>query len=156
MERVSSGGELVFDVSLHPRPGGAVPGEDLFDSNAAWPTLVMPRESAGETMAIGFDKALERLAALERLYVEPDGSFVWVGPGSERGWQVDGNAYERNGRVLVVEVKGRCPPAAWECLLAVWGWPEEALLVQLVRAGGFVDEPTFRSMARLRGAIREA
>ncbi len=147
--------ELVFDVSLHPRPRGAVAGAMLRDARGDWPTLVVPREAAGERMAIDFDLALERLAALERLYVEPDGSFVWVGPGNEGRWQIDGNAYERLGRVLVVEVKGRCPIAEWDRFLNVWGWPADPLMVQLVRAGVFVDEPTFRRLAAVRGTIAE-
>jgi hypothetical protein len=140
-------GNLFFDVSLHPLPDGAVAGSPLVDPRGTWPTIVPPAEAAGLTMTSDFELALERLAALERAFVEPDGSFVWVGPGGEGRWQIDGNAYERHGRVLVVEAKGNCPEDVLDRFLAVWGWPTQALAVQLVRAGVFVDEPTFRRHA---------
>jgi len=136
-----------FDVSLHPLPGDSIAGPPLVDPHGTWPTIVPPPAAAGMTMAADFETALDRLAALERAYVEPDGSFVWVGPGGEGRWQIDGNAYERHGRVLVVETKGTCPEEILDRFLAVWGWPGQALAVQLVRAGVFVDEPTFRRHA---------
>ena len=141
-----------FDVSLHPLSGAAIAGPPLVDRHGTWPTIVPPGESAGMTMASDFDEALAGLAALEQAFVEPDGSFVWVGPGGEGRWQIDGNAYERHGRVLVVETKGTCPVDVLDRFLAVWGWPEQPLAVQLVRAGVFVDEPTFRRHAAAVGA----
>ena len=73
--------DLRFDVSLHPLPGGAISGPPLVDPRGTWPTIVPPTDAAGMTMTSDFDAALERLGALERAFVEPDGSFVWVGPG---------------------------------------------------------------------------
>ena len=143
--------ELRFDVSLHPLPGSAISGPPLVDPRGTWPTIVPPADAAGMTMTSDFDAALERLGALERAFVEPDGSFVWVGPGGEGRWQIDGNAYERHGHVLVVETKGSCPEDIFDRFLAVWGWPGQALAVQLVRAGVFVDEPTFRQHAAAHG-----
>lgn len=143
--------DLRFDVSLHPFPVGAVAGPPLVDAHGTWPTILPPVDAAGRTMTADFDEALARLAALERAYVEPDGSFVWVGPGGDGRWQIDGNAYEREGRVLVVETKGTCPEEILDLFLAVWGWPAQALAVQLVRAGVFVDPPTFRRHAVATG-----
>ena len=77
--------DLRFDVSLHPLPGGAISGPPLVDPRGTWPTIVPPTDAAGMTMTSDFDAALERLGALERAFVEPDGSFVWVGPGSAVG-----------------------------------------------------------------------
>lgn len=143
--------DLRFDITLHPLPHGVIAGPPLTDPWGIWPTIVLPAGAAGSTMASGFDEAFARLDALERAFVEPDGSFVWVGPGGEGRWQVDGNATERHGRVLAVEVKGACPDSVLEAFLAVWGWPAERLAVQLVRAGVFVDVPTFRRHANARG-----
>ena len=143
--------DLRFDVSLHPLPGGAISGPPLVDPRGTWPTIVPPTDAAGMTMTSDFDAALERLGALERAFVEPDGSFGWGGRGGEERWQIDGNAYERHGHVLVVETKGSCPEDIFDLFLAVWGWPGQALAVQLVRAGVFVDEPTFRRHAAAHG-----
>lgn len=142
---------LRFDVALHPCPGRVVGGPPLIDAWGTWSTVVVPPDAAGTTMAADLDGALARLAALERAYVEPDGSFVWVGGGAEGPWQIDGNAYERHGCVLVVEVKGNCPGDILDHFLRVWGWPGQALVFQLVRAGVYLDEPTFRRHAAAAG-----
>ncbi len=133
--------EARFDVVLHPLPGLAVPGESLADSRGTWPTIFLP--APGGTFAVGFDEALARLDALGRAFVEPDGSFVWVGPGGEGRWQLDGNAWERDGRVASVDVRGRCPPEELARFLDVWRSPGERLAVEVVRAGVCLDEPTF-------------
>jgi hypothetical protein len=103
-------------------------------------------------LAIGFDDAFARLSRLERMYAEPDGSFVWTSPRAGLSWQVDGNAFEKAGRVLLVDLKGSCPPGEFDRLLAAFGWPEQAVMMQLVRAAVFLDEPTFRRHALARGA----
>jgi hypothetical protein len=143
---------LAFEVSLHPRPPAADGGGSLTDERGCWPILAVPRESLGRPLAVGFDEALARLAALPRLYAEPDGSFVWASPAADRPWQVDGNLFERQGRVLLADLKGSCPAEALDRLLAAFGWPAEPLMFELVRAGVFVDEATFRRHAEARGA----
>ena len=133
--------EARFDVVLHPLPGAAVAGEGLADARGEWPTIHLP--APGATFTVGFDEALARLDALGRAFVEPDGSFVWVGPGGEDRWQLDGNAWEREGRVASVDVRGRCPAEELVRFLAVWRGARESLAVELVRAGVCLDEPTF-------------
>jgi hypothetical protein len=102
-------------------------------------------------MPTGFDEALERLSRLERMYAEPDGSFVWTSPREGLWWQVDGNAYEKDGRVLLADLKGSCPAAEFDRLLEAFGWPQQVMMMQLVRPAVFLDEPTFRRHARSRG-----
>ena len=103
-------------------------------------------------MAVGFDDAIDRLSAIERLYAEPDGSIVWTSPREGLRWQVDGNLFERDGRVLLVDLKGTCPPAEFDRLLAVFDWPGQGVMMELVQAGVFLDEATFRRHARARGS----
>ena len=143
---------LAFEVTLHPRPPQAVDGRPFEDDRGSWPVLAVPRESLGRPLATGFDEALARLAALPRLYAEPDGSFVWTSPAADRPWQVDGNLFERDGRVLLVDLKGSCPAEEFDRLLAAFGWPTEPVMFELVRAGVFLDEQTFRLHAAARGA----
>jgi hypothetical protein len=85
------------------------------------------------------------------MYAEPDGSFVWTSPRDGLWWQVDGNACEKEGRVLLVDLKGSCPASEFDRLLAAFGWPQQAMIMQLVRAAVFLDEPTFRRHALCRG-----
>lgn len=140
-----------FEVTLHPRPAGAVGGGPVADERGHWPTLTVPREALGQPLAVGFDEAIARLAALPRLYAEPDGSFVWASPTAERAWQVDGNLFDRQGRVLMADLKGSCPAADFDRLLAAFGWPSEAVMFELVRVGVFLEEGTFRRHAAARG-----
>lgn len=141
---------LAFDIVVHRRPAVVMAGGVHVDDRGAWPTLAIPPAELADPLPIRFDEALGRLDALPRLFVEPDGSFVWRGE-EGGGWQVDGNLYERDGRVLYLELKGRCPAAAFERLATAWDWPAAAFVVQLVRAGVFLDEPSFRRHATARG-----
>jgi hypothetical protein len=109
---------------------------------------VSPNES-GCGFEQTFEDVAERLGQFDRLYFEPDGSFVWVASAGEPGWQLDGMVYDRNGRVLYVDLKGTCPAARLDQLLAALGWPATAVMFQLVREAVFVDEATFRSWAGL-------
>jgi hypothetical protein len=93
------------------------------------------------------------LSRLERMYAEPDGSFVWVSSREGLSWQVDGNVFDREGRVVLVDMKGVCPPDDFDRLLACFGWPAERLLVQLVRPAVFLEEAIFRRHASARGAV---
>jgi len=147
-----------FFVTLHPlfalEPGAAAaaePAPDTFtDVRGRWPVLAVPRPLVGPPLAVGFDEALGRLGAIERLFAEPDGSFVWTSPREGLRWQVDGNLFERDGRVRLVDLKGTCPPADFDRLLAAFGWPRQRVMLELVQAGVFLDEPTFRRHALAR------
>lgn len=144
-----------FEISLHRHPGeGLSEGDAHTDAWGTWPTVTAPHELLAVPLAISFDEAIERLAMLDRMYAEPDGSFVWVSPREGLSWQVDGNVFDRDGRVLLVDLKGSCPPADFDQLLACFGWPAEPLIFQLVRPAVFLEEPVFRRHAEARGAIR--
>lgn len=140
-----------FDVSVHALAAAAGPGGSHRDAWGEWKVLDVPREALARPLTIGFDAALERLAALERMYVEPDGSFVWTSRREGLSWQVDGNAAERDGRVLLVDLRGSCPPAEFDRLLDALGWPAQTVMFQLVRPAVFLDEATFRRHAVVRG-----
>lgn len=135
---------LSFEISLHPRPSSAAPGTAHADRLGDWPALTIPRDASGEPMAVGGDACLAAIARLDRAFVEPDGSFVWRGGA---GWQVDGNVHERDGRVLLADLKGTCPEPAFDRLLEAFGWPGQPLAMQLVREGVWLDEQTFRRRA---------
>lgn len=135
--------EARFDVVLHPLPAGTVPGSPYVDARGSWPTVRLPVPRDGRTFSVGFDEALARFDRLGRAFIEPDGSFVWVGPGGEGRWQVDGNAWERSGAVASVDARGRCPVEELARFLDVWRERGEGLAVELVRAGVCLDEATF-------------
>ena len=140
-----------FDVSLHALPAEARPTGTHRDEWGHWVMLEVPRAALAQPLAIDFDTALERLAKLERMYAEPDGSFVWTSSRDGLSWQVDGNAAERDGRVLLVDLRGSCPPAEFDRLLATLGWPGQPMIFELVRPAVFLAEATFRQHALARG-----
>jgi hypothetical protein len=141
-----------FDAALHRLPDAAPPGPPHEDAWGTWPTLAAGHARAATPFTIGFDDAFARLARLDRMFAEPDGSFVWTSPREGLSWQVDGNAFEKDGRVLLVDLKGSCPPEAFDQLLAAFGWPGEPVMLQLVKPAVFLDEGTFRAHAVVRGA----
>lgn len=144
-----------FEISLHCHPA-----EDLVESGShadawgTWPTITVPHERLAVSLAVSFEEAIDCLSHLERMYAEPDGSFVWVSPREGLSWQVDGNVFDRDGRVVLVDMKGSCLPADFDRLLACFGWPAEPLVFQLVRSAVFLEEPVFRRHAEARGAAR--
>jgi hypothetical protein len=130
-------------------------------------TLAVPHEALSQPFGIAFEEVVNRLNGLERMFSEPDGSFVWTSPaGSGRvsprlasrlgetrlrddppAWQVDGNLFDRGGRLLFVDLKGTCPAEEFDRLLAAFGWPETPVVFQLVREAAFLDELEFRRWA---------
>jgi len=141
-----------FDATLHRRPDEPVAGPSHADAWGTWPTLAIEPVETVVPLRIGFDDAFARLGRLERMFAEPDGSFVWTSPREGLTWQVDGNAFEKDGRVLLVDLKGSCPPQEFDRLLTAFGWPDEPMMLQLVKPAVFLDEATFRRHAAARGA----
>ena len=189
-----------FEVRIQRRPVEAVDGDCLTLRGGSHRTLgVRPAMLAAAVLPVTFEQAETALAALPRLFIEPDGSFVWVGERCGRGdantpgltprgspgtpgltprgspgtpgltprgspgtpgltprgspgvaacsWQVDGQLYDRQGRLVYAELKGRCPPAALDELLRACGWPGVPLMFQLIHEAVYLDEAEFRCYA---------
>ena len=99
-----------------------------------------------------FDEVLDRLAKLPRLFIEPDGSFVWKGATTEGApWQVDGNLIDQGSALAYVELKGDCPPEQFDRLLRALSWPATPLVFQLPQRGVTLDEADFRRAAATDG-----
>ena len=84
-------------------------------------------------MSCSWEEAFENMRGLERLFPEPDRSFMWVGFHGDREWQLNGMIYDRNDRIQWCELKGSCPFPEWEKLLRCFGWPRQKLVVQFPR-----------------------
>jgi hypothetical protein len=136
---------LHFDIHVHPAPATRVSGEPVVVDGVSYPTVLMPGISAPSLS--GFDEAIASLERLPRMFAEPDGSFVWVGDAEGGRWQVDGNLFDGGDSLAYVALKGSCPTMEFDRLLRCFGWPATEIVVQLSRAGVFVDESTFRSLA---------
>jgi hypothetical protein len=94
----------------------------------------------------GWDMAFEEFEQLvgdeAGMFFEADGSWVWTGSEATRRWQLDGQLYDRHGRVIYLELKGWPSVAAWrrlgQWLVAAAREPRQ-LVVHWVREGRWSD-----------------
>jgi hypothetical protein len=143
-----------FHATIHALPTDAAAGPTLNLGGPTFATLsVTPETLAGTSFDSSFEEAAACLARLERMYCEPDGSFVWVSAQAETVWQVDGNLYDRAGRLLFVDVKGTCPQEDFDRLLNCFGWPRRKVMFQLVREAVLLEERAFRRWASTRELV---
>ncbi|MBX9789869.1 MAG: hypothetical protein K2Y37_13210 [Pirellulales bacterium] len=136
-----------FDISLHVRPADARSGQTMTLAGRVVETLAVPDASQALPFEVTFEEAADKLAALPRMFVEPDGSFVWTGDDKCGRWQVDGNLYDRAGRLVYVDLAGNCPQTQFDQLLVPLGWPSMPIAFHLRREGVWLAEPVFRAWA---------
>jgi len=137
-----------FYVTIHAEPPGAARGEPIqVADQEVTPLVIDPASLAATPLEVSFEAAVATLETFERMFVEGDGSLVWTSSHGEEAWQVDGNLYDRDGRLLFVDLKGTCPPQQFEQFLAALGWPQIRLMFQLTREAVFLDEAEFRRYA---------
>jgi hypothetical protein len=115
--------------SLHIRVQGGTIG------NAPSPGL--------KSLNVEFDTAFARLQAFPRLFIEPDGSFVWRGANGGEDWQIDGQLHDAGPSLFCVELTGMCPDPEWRRLLDAIRAEGESLTIELVQVGKMLDEETF-------------
>ncbi len=144
-----------FHVTIHARPAEAAIGPTIEIDGRKLTTVAVPHDARSEPFRIAFEEVVSRLNQLERMFSEPDGSFVWASPHDGPRWQLDGNLFDRDGRLLFVDLKGTCPAEEFDRLLSVLGWPQSPLVFQLVREAVFLDEAEFRRWAARKGRRRK-
>jgi hypothetical protein len=133
-----------FHISLHARPEGFFRDELSQIAGRSIRQIVLPVAAMTRPLPITFEVAVEKLGSLPRLYVEPDGSFVWVSGGSDDLWQLDGMLWDRGEALQYVELKGYCSQAAWQQLIATLPVDTGMLLVQLIEHAVYLSESEFR------------
>ncbi len=138
-----------FQVTIHARTKEVKDAGRLELSAVAYPTLNLPAGALSAPFDVSFETASESLQDLERMFLEPDGSFVWVSAADEPRWQLDGVLYDRDGRLLYVDLKGTCTAPQFDRLLAALGWPQMPVMFQLAREAAFLSEAEFRRYAGL-------
>jgi hypothetical protein len=105
-------------------------------------------DSLASALPVTFDQATAALQLVERLFLEPDGSFVWTGSTADgEVWQVDGNLIDRGDALAYVELKGYCPDEQFARLLTAFGWREAPLTFHLQQCGVMLSEAEFRKLA---------
>lgn len=141
---------LRFQTTIHARPANAAPGPEVKLTGSSFSALaIAPATLAATLFDLTFEEVSERLEQLARMFLEPDGSFVWTSSQSDRPWQVDGNLYDRAGRLSFVDLNGCCPTEEFDGLLAAFGWPRTKVVFQLTREAIVLAEAEFRRYAAL-------
>lgn len=137
----------IFRIHIHRRPSEVASGGNVAIDGAAVQTLACSPVSSNNSLHVTFDRAVEILTMLPRMFIEPDGSFVWTGKQDDELWQVEGVLYDAGPRLAYVEMSGRCPPDEFDQFIAALGWPALPLMFQWAAAGVFIGEEEFRRLA---------
>lgn len=107
---------------------------------------VFAADGAGKkALPVTFDAAYSVLAELPRLFIEPDGSFVWTSPPGEAAWQVDGTLVDGGEMLYYCELKGCCPGEPLNQLLQSISGSAE-LTVEDIEQGTTFSEAEFRRL----------
>lgn len=125
--------------SLHRRPADAATSNEacVWRQQALRP-LTSPQLRNPGNLALSFDAACAALAQLPRMFIEPDGAFVWVGDGPP-AWQLDGVLYDGGSGLGYVALQGACPADRFRELLDALGGRELPWMIQLAEAAVFVS-----------------
>lgn len=106
--------------------------------------LELPSEWLTKPMLLSFDTVLERLEQLPRLYIEPDGSFIWIGPQGPDQWKFDGQLHDSTGGLMTMELKVSGTAPDLDALLGCLEWPERSYVFQLVHEGVYLEDEQVR------------
>jgi hypothetical protein len=79
--------------------------------------LTLDSQYSSAPFLVDFESTIQTWELWPRMYVEPDGSFVWVGESSAGSWQIDGNLYDRNDKLWYIELQGTITAKDWSALL---------------------------------------
>lgn len=137
----------LFHVMIHPRSASVAEGPTVSFDRGQFQSLVPASNDLGAAFSCTFEDVGKALAELPRMFIEPDGSFVWVSSSGEPAWQLDGMLFDRDERLLYVELKGSCTVEPLDRLLACVGWPRTPVMFQLLREAVFLSEAEFRRYA---------
>ena len=127
-------------VIVHARPEGPLPvrQHSIDGRSLECVHVVGPLTSR---FSFTYETLEQRLAALPRMFCEPDGSFVWR---CESGGQVDGLISDDGEQVVALELNLQAGPNVLDTLLRTLGWPQQSVLFQCVLWGCYLEEPQFR------------
>jgi hypothetical protein len=141
-------------ATVHAWPTGDVGRERISLFGFDVTVCRMSSQRLARPIALPFEDVLERLSALARLFIEPDGSFVWVDPSSNSpAWQIDGQLHDSAAGLMTVELKLAGVRPDWTNVLRCLDWPAQPLIFQLVQQGAFLDEDSWKAVCTkvLRG-----
>ena len=137
-----------FHATVHARPTVSIRDREIELAGVTLSACDLLSNELVIPFEVTFEVVLQRLQQLARLDAEPDGFFVFSGGQHAAEWRLNGHLYDRAGRLLYLELKGSCPAASLDAILGTVGWPQQALLFQLVREAVVLKESEFRRYAQ--------
>jgi len=112
---------------------------------AEFHVVLQASELPDSKFVVSFEEVTEAFEQLPRMFLEPDGSFVWVVEDQGTKYQLDGLLTDDGANLLHCELKGTCNAAVLDQFLTALGWPEQTIVFQIVREGTYVSEAEFRA-----------
>jgi hypothetical protein len=104
------------------------------------------------SLPTSFEDAAQRLEQLEKLYFEPDGSFVWSFP---KGEQVFGMLYDSAGKLQYVELQGKTSLQTFRDIVDAIACGDRNLTTVTLPSGQVQDLQSFEAMVWNRDACVE-
>lgn len=98
-----------------------------------------------QSFEMAYETFAEDLAKVPRLFLEPDGSFVWVS-NADPTHRISGQVTDDGSRVLYLELRGRCCWDELATVLGILGWPGAELAFQLLPEAMLIREEQFREL----------
>ena len=133
-----------FHIILHRAPQSLSATGDLNEEFSGHSGPAGIPDQLSKPLPMTFEQAIDALETLPRMFIEPDGSFVWVAEADSEPWQLDGQLHDGLGHLATVEIKGQVGADRWSQLVQCFGSENVTLLVQFVREGRFMTELEFR------------
>jgi len=134
-----------FRIRLWIRPNKTQPGADI--QIGAHTISTLRCETLDAPFAVTFEEVEDACRLVKRMFLEPDGAFVWSGEENGSRWQVDGHLYDRNGRLLFIELQGVCPPDRFRQFIRLLQSDDQQILVELVMESAIVELADFARIA---------
>lgn len=135
-----------FHVTIHAHDNHEVVCQEVEVDGHSVSVLQFDSTTPAAPFNVTFDDTASRLIELDRMYFEPDGSFVWVSEKGPSEWQLDGLLTDRGDKLMTIELKGSAPWTILATFLGVVGWPQREVVFQDMHRGLFYATDSFRQL----------
>jgi hypothetical protein len=130
---------MSWHLTIHARPECEIARRPAVVRLREVSVLELPSHWLTSVLPVSFEHVVQRLEQLPRLFIEPDGSFIWIGPRGPEQWTIDGQLHDSAQGLMTVELKIRGTQPAIDDVLRCLDWPATRIVWQLVREGIYVD-----------------
>lgn len=140
-ERLASGD--AWHLGIHHLASQPIAERDIERNGVALRALTLEPWQQSHEFRVTFDEVLATLTQWPGCYVEGDGSMVWRPFKGPNGPFLEANLFDGEVCLRHMELKGRAYREQFQQLFRLLGWPQDELVVQLVKEGLFVRASDF-------------